>query len=546
MASGKGAAKSKSLLAIILCIPLAFILYFFILYSSQSVSIGNVKQVTVQVPDGQEKTFEAGADVDFFVELINSAKTISSAMRDVSGERPVNIIYDRSDKSITYRLYPTLNLTGCLLIGPAPDNKLYVLDSEQAGKLLLRDEFEYMYASHFLPRLYVSHSGETDEVAPVESDWKYIKSDGKEYVYTPAEYAAGDETYRIYKGNDNKLVFDPPFDARQFEMTDVSYVSESGNTYSISDISELDLSVDTLVTVSFTAKWSSLNGAQSFGEAKYRFNVMYDIPAEITIEDRDYYPGDVITVNAVHLNEGEEFSLVTELDTVPIRFTMTSEDKGVALIPIAPGNEPGIYDLTIITGSGEQSFEINVLARDDPGAWKPVQVSAADYAAYLTPEKLRECADVLAAATQARPASEYFVWGEDVLRAPVSGNVRFDYGDVVNLANAEITGDAGNLTLPGRLYEISAGTQVRSAQAGIVVYAGSAVPTGNTVVIYHGCGIYTYYYHLDTVNVRVGYTMTSGEIIGTGGQSGYTGGDDLLHFAVSVDGCFVDPAFTVE
>ena len=547
MASGSGAKKGKSLLAVILCIPLAFIVYYLISYSSQSVSIGNVKEVTVQIPGGSETVFDKRADVDFFVDLLNGAKTISSPMRDVSDETPVNIICTRSDKSITYRLYPTLNLTGCLLVGPAPDNKLYVLESETAGKLLLRDEFDYMYAQRFLPRLYVARGESKEEVMPLECDWKYKKTDGNEYPYAPQTYAKGDETYRIYKGNDNRLVFEPGIETRQYELADISYIADNGSQYSIRDISELDLSVDTLVTVSFTAKWSSLNGADCHGEAKYKFNVLYEIPAEISIEEKTYRPGDLIAINAVHLNEGEEFALQTGLNTAPIRFSMTGEDKGVALLPVAFDNEPGSYELKIITGSGERVFEINAEARENAGNWKPVQVSAEDYRAYLAPEILRDCADTLAAAAQIRPSSDYFIWGTEQMRAPViSGETLFDYGDVVNLANAEITGDAGNLTLAGRLYKVAEGTQVRSAQVGEVVFAGTTKPTGNTVIIYHGCGIYTYYYHLDSVNVQVGYTLTSGEIIGVAGSSGYTGGQTLLHFAVSIDGVFIDPASVIK
>ena len=76
MASGSGAKKGKSLLAVILCIPLAFIVYYLISYSSQSVSIGNVKEVTVQIPGGSETVFDKRADVDFFVDLLNGAKLL--------------------------------------------------------------------------------------------------------------------------------------------------------------------------------------------------------------------------------------------------------------------------------------------------------------------------------------------------------------------------------------------------------------------------------------------------------------------------------------
>ena len=167
MSRGK-AAKGGGILAVILCIPLAFIVYFWISYSSQSISLSSVRGVTLVTPSG-ESVLESRSDVDFFVSMSLDAQSISTAMRDVSGEQAVEIIYDRGDKPITYRLYPSLNLSGCLLVGPETDgkSKLYVLDTDQAKQLLLRSEFEYLYSSQFLPVLTVSTGNERTEVAPV-------------------------------------------------------------------------------------------------------------------------------------------------------------------------------------------------------------------------------------------------------------------------------------------------------------------------------------------------------------------------------------------
>ncbi|MBQ0109096.1 MAG: hypothetical protein KBS44_02305, partial [Clostridiales bacterium] len=93
--------KGKSILALVLCIPLAFIAFFAIKYSSQTVS--DVVSVTVGTPDRSTAKFESKDDVDFFVGILNSATQIGSPIRDISEEKPVDIIYSRSDKQIEYK-----------------------------------------------------------------------------------------------------------------------------------------------------------------------------------------------------------------------------------------------------------------------------------------------------------------------------------------------------------------------------------------------------------------------------------------------------------
>jgi murein DD-endopeptidase MepM/ murein hydrolase activator NlpD len=170
-------------------------------------------------------------------------------------------------------------------------------------------------------------------------------------------------------------------------------------------------------------------------------------------------------------------------------------------------------------------------------------VTEEQYFSMLSTEKMDEFKTALSGATENRPETDYFNYAESELHLPVNKNSipAFTYGQPVNLGSANTTGDTGERVCEGVVYELAEGTSVRSAQAGEVVFSGNLAPTGNTVVVYHGYGIYTYYYHLEALNVRVGYTLTDGEIIGTAGQSGFTNGKTVLHYAVSIDGIFVDP-----
>lgn len=65
---------------------------------------------------------------------------------------------------------------------------------------------------------------------------------------------------------------------------------------------------------------------------------------------------------------------------------------------------------------------------------------------------------------------------------------------------------------------------------------------GNYVVIDHGDGVVTRYYHLaaDSVRVAAGDEVHAGEVIGMMGSTGYSTGAHL-HFQVEIDGVPVDP-----
>ncbi len=75
---------------------------------------------------------------------------------------------------------------------------------------------------------------------------------------------------------------------------------------------------------------------------------------------------------------------------------------------------------------------------------------------------------------------------------------------------------------------------------GRVVFAQSTVIRGNAVIIDHGQGIYTGYWHLSEINVSPGDMLTTGDLIGTIGNTGRSAGPHL-HFELIVNSIPVDP-----
>jgi biotin carboxyl carrier protein len=78
----------------------------------------------------------------------------------------------------------------------------------------------------------------------------------------------------------------------------------------------------------------------------------------------------------------------------------------------------------------------------------------------------------------------------------------------------------------GRLHEgidlaAAAGTEVRAARAGVVLYAGSSLPSyGHMVVLQHDGDFLTAYAHNSALLVRVGQQVRAGQVIARVGKSG--------------------------
>lgn len=85
------------------------------------------------------------------------------------------------------------------------------------------------------------------------------------------------------------------------------------------------------------------------------------------------------------------------------------------------------------------------------------------------------------------------------------------------------------------------GTKIKAAADGIVYAEGYSSEYGNYVVVLHRNGEMTYYCHCQAVLVAKNDEVGQGDTIATVGSTGKSTGAHL-HFALSRDGVFVDPA----
>jgi murein DD-endopeptidase MepM/ murein hydrolase activator NlpD len=83
------------------------------------------------------------------------------------------------------------------------------------------------------------------------------------------------------------------------------------------------------------------------------------------------------------------------------------------------------------------------------------------------------------------------------------------------------------------------GAPIYAANAGVVVMTRDNYSAGNTVIVHHGGGLYTTYFHLSKTLVRNGARVRQGQKLGLVGRTGRVTGPHL-HWGVKVDGLWVD------
>jgi len=89
------------------------------------------------------------------------------------------------------------------------------------------------------------------------------------------------------------------------------------------------------------------------------------------------------------------------------------------------------------------------------------------------------------------------------------------------------------------------GSPVRAAASGRVALARELYYTGNTVFLDHGLGLYTAYFHMDSLSVEEGQRVRAGTVLGTVGSTGRSTGPHL-HWGVYVAGVKVDPLSLIQ
>jgi len=217
-------------------------------------------------------------------------------------------------------------------------------------------------------------------------------------------------------------------------------------------------------------------------------------------------------------------------------YSMTAAGKGryIALIGVDLGETPG-KALLSVRASAEgvvmrSDMELTVVEREFPVQKLTLPKSMAEFDA-ATLERIRAEAETLEKIFSAATAPEW-----DLPFLPPVGDFRptgFGSRRVIN-GEPRSPHAAVDVHLPE-------GTPVSAIASGTVAFAGDQFFGGRSVVIDHGGGLFSIYYHLREFIVAEGRRVAKGERIGAVGSTGRATGPHL-HFGVRAAGGRIDPS----
>ena len=169
----------------------------------------------------------------------------------------------------------------------------------------------------------------------------------------------------------------------------------------------------------------------------------------------------------------------------------------------------------------------------DPEAWTFQQITLTGTAAQIDQQSIAEERERLFAIwEQATPAPQ---WNAP-FQLPISNflTISSPFG-----ARRSYNGGPYRTYHEGVDFSAYGGTAVTAPAAGTVVVAGFLYVRGGAVIIDHGLGIYTGFYHLSSLAVAPGDAVQPGQLVGEVGTTGLSTGNHL-HWDLLVNGVWVD------
>ena len=205
-------------------------------------------------------------------------------------------------------------------------------------------------------------------------------------------------------------------------------------------------------------------------------------------------------------------------------------DEAESLVGIPVEEEPGLVQVRVTAGALALSAALEIVPPEFPER----KLTVASRFVKIPPSaKARIKADQQAFQkawdTPFRPRA----FGDN-FQKPREAEITAHFGDRRTLNGKKTTQHFG-LDLDG-----STGDEIRAANDGRVVMVRDCYTSGNTVLVEHGGGLVTAYFHLSKFLVKAGQEVRRGELLGLVGKTGRVTGPHL-HFGAHLGSLWVNP-----
>ena len=221
-------------------------------------------------------------------------------------------------------------------------------------------------------------------------------------------------------------------------------------------------------------------------------------------------------------------------------FSESGADSWIGLVGIDMDTRPGTYAVEFhgVDKSGQpltSSERINVISKSFPKRMLTVDPKFVNPPPEVM-DRIRQESERVRIIFESTTAERYWR-GKFVV--PVPGPVISDFGKRSVYNGQQRSSHAGTD------FRGATGTPIHAPNTGRVVLAADLYYSGNTVIIDHGLGLYTYFGHMSEFGVKEGERVERGAVVGKVGATGLVTGPHL-HWTIRLAGTRVDPVSLLD
>jgi biotin carboxyl carrier protein len=265
-------------------------------------------------------------------------------------------------------------------------------------------------------------------------------------------------------------------------------------------------------------------------------NVMAEDPPPVTHQARSLQPGEVVHFVVrlpERVNEVEAWAFQKVFRFYPGKLDIPNVWEG--LVGIDLNAKPGNHEVQILAvRNGIKVFEscrnLKVLSKEFPVRRITVDEKFASPPQNEIERIRRESKQVSGIFAKTTPER---LWLGTFLR-PVPGKAISSFG------KRSIVNGQPRSPHSGTDFRAAEGTPIKAPNAGRVVLVQDLFFAGNTVILDHGLGLYSYFAHLSKFAVSEGEHVERGDVLGEVGATGRVTGPHL-HWTLRLTGTRVDP-----
>lgn len=399
-----------------------------------------------------------------------------------------------------------------IVIEDKQTNQAYQVDHPLTAWFYMQEDSQVLYDYQEIPEAKLYVDGLVKSTWQ-DRDWRYELGDG---IWHAKQESKGNiNRFQIKENTGLTMQYALQPASSELKVTFQDEIIYTG------PLEDFRVTKEGLYTCELSANWQQKH---AYGETLTRFELAYDVPIEFTVTKSTVEQGEVVVVQASHVNDPSSLK-VTQDYLEGLSFGQLGEGYACVL-PTTYSTRPGQYKITVsgddVTETMEfevveRAFEIQRLTVDEKTTASTQTAEAyAEYNKYYKTALLKDAY---------QSAENYLL--VPVFQLPTSGRLTTEFG-----VNRYVNGKKTSYHHAGLDIANDQGTEIVATYDGVVVLSMPLQVTGNTVVISHGNGLFSSYFHMYELSVEEGQLVRKGERVGAIGTTGFSTGPHL-HFGIS-------------